>query len=139
MRNLGVWRTFRLLAGLLAIGGAALLTAEEQPDWELNVMESKLAMFEAPQLHPKEDAWLFTCRMRVKSLNLIPHISKIEFKGVDAEEEVVWEKSHTIRRKDFEAAYGGGRSQFVRVFIRDVPANVKEVQLHYGSEEEASE
>lgn len=126
-----------------AVLGLAVFTdAREKPNWEIEVDESKLATFEAVTLHPKEGDWLLTCRMRVKSLKLISRISEIEFVGLGAtvegeEEEVLWEKSHTVRRKDFEAAYGGGRSQFVRVFLREVPADVVEVRLRYGFEEEA--
>lgn len=139
MRGMGIGGIFRGMAVVAALFAVTFLVAEEKPDWELTVMESELAAFEAVLLHPKEDGWLLTCRMRVKSLKLVPRVSQIEFKGVDTEEEVVWDKSHTIRSKDFEAAYGGGRSQFVRVFIKDVPANVVEVQLHYGSEDEEAE
>ncbi|MDQ8182432.1 hypothetical protein QEH57_17300 [Pelagicoccus sp. SDUM812005] len=138
MKGKGVWSVLRGVAAAASLWMAASAVAEDQPEWELTVAETNTqAVFEAVKLHPKEDAWLLTCRMRVKSLNLIPRVSEIEFKGVDAEEEVVWEHSHTIRSKDFEAAYGGGRSQFVRVFLRDVPPAVAEVQLHYLSEEES--
>ncbi len=127
---------------VLALALATLGNAKEEPEWEFTVKESNLATFEAVLLHPKEENWLLTCRMRVKSLKLVPRVSEVELVGLAAVEEgeveeVVWEKSHTVRRKDFEAAYGGGRSQFVRVFLRDIPENVVEVQLRYGSEEGA--
>lgn len=142
MRGMGIRNFIGGITIVLALGLATLANAKEEPEWEFTVQESKLAAFEAVLLHPKEDNWLLTCRMRVKSLKLVPRVSEVELVGLaeveeGAEEEVVWEKSHTIRRKDFEAAYGGGRSQFVRVFLRDIPENVVEVQLRYGSEEGA--
>lgn len=128
-----------LLALCLACFSVVTLQAEETPPWEFKVAETEAAMFEAPQLFSKDFGWLLTFRMRVKSLSLIKPISEITFRGYDAEKEVVWEKEHTIRRKDFEAAYGGGRSQFVRVLLKDVPDEVVLVQLHYGDEEETEE
>lgn len=137
MRELGIRYFIQAWALGVAVLFSSFAEAEEKPVWELEVTESKLATFEAVQLHPKENGWLMTCRMRVKSLRLIAPISQLEFKGIDAAEEEVWEKSHTIRRKDFEAAYGGGRSLFVRVFLNDVPDEVSLVELTYGEEDES--
>lgn len=132
----GLYRGLILGLAVLAVG---LARAEETPAWEFEIVESEVATFEGVALHPKEEGWLLTTRMRVKSLRLIAPISQLEFKGIDAAEEVVWEKSHTIRRKDFEAAYGGGRELFVRVFLKEVPEDVVLVKLHYGDEEELAE
>ena len=138
MRGKGFWRCFRQIAGVLALGVVPLLVAEDQPDWKLVVAESnQVATFEGVKLHAKEgNAWLLTCRMRVSSSKAVPPLSQIEFRGLDADGETVWKKSHTIRSRDFEGAFGGGASQFVRVFIRDVPGSVTEVQLRYGAEED---
>lgn len=136
MRKMGVWSFFRMTLGMAALAVASLLVAEEKPDWEVTVADDNLAAFEGIALHPKENAWLLTCRMKVSSSSIVSPVSQIELKGVDKEEEVVWEKSHTIRRRDFEGAFGGGQSQFVRIFIRDVPVEVVEVRLHYGSKDE---
>lgn len=140
-RLFGFLRLVGLCFGLLS---ASCLFAGAEPEWELVVVESDKALFEGQQLHAKEgEAWLLTVRMRVKSLKLIPPISKLEFAGkvvTESEEdvdEVVWTKSHTIRRKDFEAAYGGGRSQFVRVYLRGIPPEVNAVEMSYLKEEES--
>ncbi len=127
---------FRGIFWLAALVAVALAPAEEQPKWKLTVVESESAAFEAVQLHAKDEGWLLTCRMRVKSLKLIAPISEVEFEGVDAAKEVIWESAHTVRRKDFGAAYGGGRNQFLRIFLKDIPAGVVEVKLIYGAEEE---
>lgn len=133
MRGMGIRGLLTKIVAGLALSVATLAVAEEkQPEWKFTVEESALADFEAVQFHPKDDGWLMTCRMRVKSLKLVAPISELEFIGVDAADEEVWDESHTIRRKDFEAAYGGGRSQFVRVLLREVPADVVELRLQYG-------
>lgn len=137
MRKFIVGKSVR--AVILALGALIVFSAqaEEKPSWEFKIADSEVAAFEAAQFHEKEDAWLLTFRMRVKSLKLVKPISELEFEGFDASEEVVWEKSHTIRRTDFEAAFGGGRSQFVRVFLKDVPSEVTLVRLTYGVDEES--
>ncbi len=132
----GIGSIFRGMVAVAAVLAATFATAEEKPAWVLEVAECKIADFEAVTLHPKEKGWLLTFRMRLKSLNLIEPISQIEFVGLDAAEEEVWEKSHTVRSKDFTAAYGGGRNLFVRVYLKDVPADVAKVELRYGQEEE---
>lgn len=143
MRGLGGLRVYTLVFAGLALAFAGALFAEERPQWEFEILESDKASFEVPQFHAKDEAWLLTFRMRVKSLNMVPPISQIVFEGKvlaesdEEEDEVVWTKSHTIRRKDFEAAYGGGRSQFVRVFLKDVPTEVTLVEMSYLKEEEA--
>ncbi len=137
MMGSGTRRFFRGIFGLVALIAVAWASAEEQPKWKLTVVDSELAAFEAVQLHAKDEGWLLTCRMRVKSLKLIAPISEVEFEGLDAAEEAIWKSTHTVRRKDFGAAYGGGRNQFLRVFLKDIPAGVVEVKLIYGSEEEA--
>ncbi|MBK1878794.1 hypothetical protein [Pelagicoccus mobilis] len=145
MKGSGRLRAVRAAFLSLALAFAGLGFSQGQPDWAFEILESKKAMFEADQLHAKEGDWLLTFRMRVKSLKMVPPISKIEFEGKivseeeDVEDEIVWTKSHTIRRKDFEAAYGGGRSQFVRVFLRDVPAEVTLVEMSYLKEEDSEE
>ncbi|MDQ8185850.1 hypothetical protein [Pelagicoccus sp. SDUM812002] len=135
MRGLGIRSVFRGVVAVAALLAVSFVRAEEKPAWDITVSENELATFEAVQLHPKEKGWLLTCRMRVKSLNFIEPISEIDFVGLNVEEEEVWEKSHTVRRKDFDAAYGGGRNQFLRVFLNGVPAEVVTVELRYGLEE----
>lgn len=136
MKGVGILGVSRRLFAGVALVAACLAYGEEAPAWDFKVKESELAMFEGTQLHAKDGDWLMTCRMRVKSLNLLSPISKLEFKGFDGKDEVVWEDSRTIRRKDFTAAYGGGREQFVRAFLKDVPEEVVRVELHYGDSEE---
>lgn len=128
-----------LITICLACFSVASAQVEEKPDWEFDIAETELALFEAPQFFSKDYGWLLTFRMRVKSLSLVKPISEITFRGYDEEEAVVWEEEHTIRRKDFEAAYGGGRSQFVRVLLKDVPSEVVLLKLHYGDEDEETE
>lgn len=140
MKGKGIQIIFSgVLLWLACVAPAFSQAQDSQPPWVFEVEEGGLADFEVPQLHAKDNAWLFTCRMRVKSLNLVSPISELEFKGYNAAEEVVWEKSHTIRRKDFGAAYGGGRSQFVRALISDVPTEVVLLKLRYGAVELAGE
>jgi len=146
MQGTGLFRVIRVSSLFLALAVVGQLLAAEQPEWDFEILDCEKADFEAHKLHAKEAGdWLLTFRMRVKSLNLIPPISKIEFEGkVEAESEededkVVWTKSYTIRRNKFEAAYGGGRSQFVRVFLKDVPNEVTLVEMSYLKEEEPEE
>ena len=143
MKESGRFRIIKAIFAGLAFALSGALYAEEQPGWTFEIIESDKAIFEAEQFHAKDGAWLLTFRMRVKSLSLIPPISRIEFEGKiaaeseDEEAEVVWTKSHTIRRKDFNAAYGGGRSQFVRVFFKDVPPELTSMEMSYLKVEEA--
>lgn len=122
-----------------ALTFCGLAFGESQPVWELEILDSEKALFEAAKLHPKAEGWLLTCRMRVKSLSLIAPISKLELWGLDGAKEKAWEKSVTIRRKDFDAAYGGGRSQFLRILIKDLPDEVERVQLRYEVDEKVEE
>lgn len=144
MKGIGRFCVFNFVLAGMALLLAGYAAASERPEWEFSILESERAQFEAAKFHEREDgSWLLTFRMRAKSLKLVPPISKIEFEGKvlaeeeDAEDEVVWTESLTIRRKDFEAAYGGGRSQFVRFFFKDVPPEVALVEMSYFRAEES--
>jgi len=127
-------RASPLLAAALSLASAAL-QAEESPPWTFKPIEHEVVMVENPEWHAKEDGWLFTCRLRVKSTNLVKPIAHVELEGFltkDAEEPV-WTQRKVIRRKDFEPTYGGGDAQFVRVLVRDAPAGLGYVTLSFDN------
>lgn len=134
IRGTGLGAKALLLALGIFVGSAAV--AEEKPTWAFDTADSEIVLYEAPQFHLKEYGWLLTFRLRVKSLKLVAPIAHVTLTGYDREEEEVWETEHIIRRDDYEAAYGGGRSQFVRVLLKDVPAEVLTMELSYSGDEE---
>ncbi|MBC2606654.1 hypothetical protein [Pelagicoccus albus] len=129
-------RWVALGAVIISIAG---VRAQEAPVWSFEIADSEKAFFEGEAFHKKDDGWLLTCRMRVKSKRMIAPVSKVEFEGYDEAEEVVWEKSYTVRRKDFDTAYNGGDELFMRVFMRNVPKEVVAVEMSYLKEDEESE
>ena len=115
---------------------ACWLCAQEKPEWEFEIAETEVVSFEGEQWHVKDYGWLFTCRMKTKSTNLIRPITHLEFRGLDADEAIVWTERKVVRRKDFDSALRGSETLFVRAILEDVPQSVVKMELHFDSGED---
>jgi hypothetical protein len=115
-----------------------LAGAAEAPSWEFEIAESEVVTFETAQWHEKEYGWLLTCRIVTPSTNLLQPVVSLELEGLNAADEVVWKRSKSLRRKDFDTAMGGRDSYFARVLLSDLPPEIVKVVMRLDNGEEQS-
>ncbi len=133
--------TLTILAAAVAgwVTATSAVRAEEKPAWTLEFAESEAVRFERAKWHAKDYGWLLTFDVRTASRNKLRLIPHLRFEGLDDADEVVWEKSQRLRRKDFDGAAGGGYSLFVRSIIKEVPDSVTKIHLRFDNGEESEE
>ena len=122
-----------LLAGLSLVAAA---TAQEEPDWKVETKESDLVGFEALTWHAKDYGWLLTFRLTTPAEFKLRPVSHVRFEGSNAQEEIVWEDSKTIRRKDLDSSLSGSEQMFVRMLLKDVPEEVEVMRIRFDNGDE---
>ncbi len=108
------------LLGFCASGWAD----EASPSWSWEPEEGSLVGYEAPAWHAKDYGWLLTFRLTTGADQVLRPVCYLRFEGKDADGEIVWTGSKTVRRRDLDASIQGGKSLFVRMAFRDVPDTV---------------
>lgn len=120
------------LFGLLGLCSGAW-AQEGAPAWGLEMEESSLVGYGEPVWHEKDYGWLLTFRLTTSAERMLRPVSHLRFEGKDADGEVVWTGSKTVRRKDFDGSIQGGKALFVRMAFRDVPGSVASMELRFDN------
>jgi len=123
------------LFGIL-LSGAPLVYGEAAPEWEVETETGSGLFIAGVSRHAKDYGWLLTFRLKLRSKSIAKPVSHVILEAYDRDEELLWDKRHLVRRRDFEGDIGGGSSQFVRVLLKDLPEETAVVRLSYGAETE---
>tara|TARA_B110000037_G_scaffold214441_1_gene270345 strand:+ start:348 stop:731 length:384 start_codon:yes stop_codon:yes gene_type:complete len=99
------------------------------PTENIVIEETAPASLKNIHWHERDGGWLFTCRFKVPSDNVILPVSHLEFTGfvvVEDEREVIWTKTKTILRSKLDRD-----ELFVRVMIVDFPKEAEGMEIRF--------
>ena len=108
----------------------------------IKYLDSEKVFIKIPKWHEKDDgAWLFTCRLEAAAERLVKPVAHLHFysaKGEGEEIEILWEKTAIVRRNKFDKSYGSRKANFVRVFLKELPADLESLTIEFKNEVPAS-
>ncbi|MBT5167895.1 MAG: hypothetical protein HOL92_05410 [Opitutales bacterium] len=86
-----------------------------------------------PKWFPKEDGqWLFNCRLETAAERLVKPIANLHFYTIEGEEtEIAWEHKAIVRRNKFDKSYGSRKASFIRVFLKNLPADIESLTVEF--------
>ncbi len=125
-----------VLAMLSLLMLTAIGRAETLP--EIEYVNGERVFIKNPKWHAKEGgSWLFTCRLEVAAPRLVKPIAHLHLFSVEGEEEdaeIIWEHKAIVRRNKFDKSYGSRKARFMRVLIKDLPADLESLTVEFKNE-----
>jgi hypothetical protein len=80
---------------------------------------------------------LFNCRLEVAAERLVKPVAHLHFynlEGEGEEAEITWEHKAIVRRNKFDKNHGSRKASFVRVYIKDLPADIESLTVEFKNE-----
>ncbi len=124
---------------LLTLCFAPFSVEAEGPDWAFEFEKSERARFAGVAWHEKDYGWLLTARFSVKSRYVIRPVTYLQFEGLDANGEIAWKASKTIRRRQLSGRLDGRVEVFIRMLFKGVPVGVVKVRARFENRKGVAE
>ena len=137
MGNLIVMKAVKFgMTALAAFVLASMGRAEAPADVEY--VDGQRVFIKTPNWFPKEDGeWLFNCRLEAAAERLVKPIAHLHFyilEGEGEDAEITWEHKAIVRRNKFDKNHGSRKASFIRVYLKDLPADIESLTVEFKNE-----